>query len=393
MKITGLKTFVVDAFRANYVFVKVMTDEGVYGVGEGTVEHRERAVAAAIEEFLPTIEGQDPFATDLLVERMSRNSYWRTGVIIRSAIAAIEAALLDIKGKALGVPVYELLGGRQRDRVPVYGNAWFTGAKSAQEFAAKARAITAEGWRALKWDPFGTAYLRLERPERNRSLGIIDAVRDAVGPDVELMIEGHGRFDVPTAIGLAQEMTPFRPYWFEEPLPPESLAALADVRAKSPVAIATGERYYEVARFMELMDLNAADYLQPDVSHVGGLGEARRIAAAAHARYLPICPHNPLGPIANAMTLHLAASTPNFAWLETMVSDVPWRSHVVRESVVIEDGMMLIPDAPGLGVDIDEEACAAHPPKTYSLRHYGGTLTAIRPVDAKPFYTVRSAKP
>lgn len=125
---------------------------------------------------------------------------------------------------------------------------------------------------------------------------------------------------------------------------------------------------------------------------MGGLGEARRIAAAAHARYLPICPHNPLGPIANAMTLHLAASTPNFAWLETMVSDVPWRSQVVRESVVIEDGMMLIPDAPGLGVDIDEEACAAHPPKTYSLRHYGGTLTAIRPVDAKPFYTVRSAK-
>ena len=389
MKIAGLKTFVVDAFRANYVFVKIVTDSGLHGVGEGTVEHRERAVAAAIEEFWPALEGQDPFATELLVEQMSRGSYWRTGVIIRSAIAAIEAALLDIKGKALGVPVYELIGGRHRDRVPVYGNAWFTGAKTAEEFAAKARTAVAEGWRALKWDPFGTAYLRLERGERNRALGIVAAVREAVGPDIELMIEGHGRFDVPTAISLAQEMAPFRPYWFEEPIPPESVAALADVRAKSPIPIATGERFYEVQRFSELIEARAADYLQPDVSHVGGLGEAKRIAAMAHARYLPICPHNPLGPIANAMTLHLAAATQNFAWLETMVTDVPWRSHVVRESVVIEGGAMLIPEGPGLGVDIDEEACAAHPPKTYSLRHYGGTLTNIRPLDAKPFYTRR----
>ena len=180
-------------------------------------------------------------------------------------------------------------------------------------------------------------------------------------------------------------MAPFRPYWFEEPIPPESVAALADVRAKSPIPIATGERFYEVQRFSELIEARAADYLQPDVSHVGGLGEAKRIAAMAHARYLPICPHNPLGPIANAMTLHLAAATQNFAWLETMVTDVPWRSHVVRESVVIEGGAMLIPEGPGLGVDIDEEACAAYPPKTYSLRHYGGTLTNIRPLDAKPF--------
>jgi galactonate dehydratase len=388
-RITSLRTFVVDAFRANYVFVRIDTAEGLHGVGEGTVEHRERAVAAAIEEFVPTIIGADAFQTDALVERMARDSYWRTGVVIRSAIAAIEAALLDIKGKALGVPVYELLGGRQRAGARVYANAWFTGAKTPVEFAEKAQIAVRAGWRALKWDPFGTAYLRLERNEANRAIEIVEAVRSAVGPDVELMIEGHGRFDVPAAIAVARELAPFRPYWFEEPVPPESIAAVAEVRARSPVPIATGERYYEPARFAELVSARAADYLQPDVSHVGGLSAARDIARLAHLHYLPIAPHNPLGPVANAMTLHLAAATPNFAWLETMVSDVPWRVEIVREHCEIADGHMLISDAPGLGVDLDLEACAAHPPGTYSLRHYGGTLTSIRPLDARPFYTWR----
>ncbi|MEI5682098.1 MULTISPECIES: mandelate racemase/muconate lactonizing enzyme family protein [unclassified Mesorhizobium] len=386
MKIETVKTFVVDAYRANYVFVKIITDDGTYGVGEGTVEHREQAVAHAIGEFEPLLLGRDPFATDAIVELLSRDSYWRTGVVIRSAIAAIEAALLDLKGKSLGVPVYELLGGKQRDRVPVYGNAWFAGARTAEDFAEKARNIVAQGWRALKWDPFGQNYLRLERTERMRAIGIVEAVRDGVGPDVELMIEGHGRFDVSTAISVAKDLAPFRPYWFEEPIPPESIPALADVRSKSPVPIAAGERYYEIQRFQELIAAHAVDYVQPDVSHVGGLAEARRIAAIAHAQYLPICPHNPLGPIANAMTLHVAASTPNFAWLETMVSDVSWRSEIVREHVVIRDGHMVIPTAPGLGIDINEDACAEYPPKPYLLRHYNGSLTNIRPAASVPFY-------
>jgi galactonate dehydratase len=387
--IDRVETFVVDAYRANYVFVRVSTKDGLHGVGEGTVEHREKAVAAAIEEFAPTIMGRDAFDTDALVERMIRDSYWRTGVVIRSAVAAIEAALLDIKGKALGVPVHQLIGGAFRDRVPVYGNAWFTGAKTAEEFAAKAVAAVAEGWRALKWDPFGTSYLRHERAAMNRSTGIVAAVRAAVGPDIELMIEGHGRFDVPTAVEIARELAPFRPYWFEEPLPPESVSALADVRVRTTIPIATGERYYEPQRFAELIAAKAVDYVQADVTHVGGLGQAKLIAGMAHAAYLPIAPHNPLGPVANAMTLHLGAAVQNFAWLETMVSDVPWRSEIVREDVMIEAGEMLVPTAPGLGVDLDVGACAKRPPGTYSLRHYGGTLTAIRPVDARPFYARR----
>jgi galactonate dehydratase len=388
VKITSLKTFVVDAFRANYVFVKVFTDAGITGVGEGTVEGSELTVAQCIEEFGRYLVGRPAFESEHHVEMMNRDWYWRTGVIHRSAISALEAALLDIKGKALGVPVYELLGGRHRDRVPCYANAWFTGAREPAQFARKAEAALHLGFKALKWDPFGTAYLTMTRQERSRAVAIVAAVRDAVGKDIDLMIEGHGRLNVPTAVAMADELAPFRPYWFEEPIPPESIDALADVRTRSPIPIAAGERYYEPERFRELMDHGAVDFVQPDVCHVGGIGEMRKIAALAHMRFLPVAPHNPMGPIGNAMTLHVAASIPNFEMLETMASDVPWRSEVVKEDLVLVDGQMLIPERPGLGIDIDEEACARHPHRAYPLRHYIGTLTDIRPVSATPFFRI-----
>lgn len=388
MKIIGLKTFIVDAFRANYVFVKVSTDSGITGVGEGTVEMREKTVAAAIHELEGYLIGKDPFQIDLHLAMMSRDSYWRTGVFIRSALAAIDAALLDIKGKALGVPVYELLGGKQREKVPCYANAWFTGARTADEFASKAKAVVAAGYKGLKWDPFGSSYLTMTREERHRSIDVVAAVRDAVGSGIDLMIEAHGRFDATTALAIANDLKPYDPAWLEEPVPPESIDALAAVRRKSPVPIASGERYYEVAKFMELIEKEAVDYLQPDVSHVGGLSQAKLIAGIAHTRYLPIAPHNPLGPIANAMTLHVAAAIPNFAWLETMMTDVPWRTQVTDEEVSFSDGFMAVPTKPGLGIDIDEEQCLLHPYKDYELRHYKGTLTDIRPADARPFYQV-----
>jgi galactonate dehydratase len=389
MKIASVRPLVVDAFRANYVFVQIQTDSGIVGFGESTVEHTELAVAAMISDFERGLVGKDPFAVEHHIEMLSRDTYWRTGVTIRSALAGIEAALLDIKGKALGVPVYDLLGGKQRDRVPVYANGWFVGAREPEQFAKKAVAAVERGFKALKWDPFGTAYLTMDRAQRNRTVAIVKAVREAVGNDVELMIEVHGRLNVPTAIAMAQELAPYRPYWFEEPLPPESIDALADVRLHSPIPIATGERYYEPARFAELIAKRAADFLQPDISHVGGLLEAKRIAAMAHTHYLPVCPHNPIGPIAHAMTLQLAASVPNFAWLEMMMTDVPWRSDIVEEELAIEDGCMLIPDRPGLGSSVNVEACRNFPYTPHPLRHYIGTLTDIRPPEARAYYTMR----
>lgn len=390
MKISALRTHVVDAFRANFVFVVLETDAGIKGVGEGTLEMRERAVAAMIEECGRALIGADPFAVDHHVETMLRESYWRTGPILRSALSALEAAMLDIKGKALGVPVYQLLGGAQRTSVPAYGNAWFTGAREPDQFAAKAEAALQMGFRALKWDPFGTAWMAMDRASRLKTVAIVRAVRDAVGPDIELLIEGHGRLDVPTAIAMAHELAPFRPFFFEEPIPPDSIDAMAEVRRRSPIPIATGERLYEPQKFQELLAKEAADYLQPDVCHVGGLSEARRIAYLAHMHFKPIAPHNPMGPVGNAMTLHVAASIPNFAMLETMATDVPWRAEIVPdEELTLTDGWMGIPDRPGLGVTIDEEACARRPYKPYDLRHYRGTLTDIRPAVAPPFFKVK----
>lgn len=390
MKITDLRPIVVDAFRANYVFVRIDTDEGVHGVGEGTLEVKELALATAIEQLKPYLLGKDPFRIEHHVETMHRDSYWRTGPVLRSALAAVEAALFDIKGKTLGVPVYDLLGGKHRDRIKCYANGWFAGARTPEDFAAKAKDAVAQGFVALKWDPFGASYMQIERAQRNLSMDIMAAVREAVGPDIGLMIEGHGRFDVPTAIALARDIARFDPVWFEEPLPPDNLAALAEVRSRSPVEIAAGERFFDPASFADAIARGAVDYLQPDVSHVGGLLEAKRIAGMAHAAFLPVCPHNPIGPVANAMTLNLAAAASNVVWLETMVSDVPWRSEIAQENTSFSDGHMEIGDAPGLGVDIDTDACGRYPYQRHDLRHYSGALTDIRPSAATSYFGSRA---
>ncbi len=190
----------------------------------------------------------------------------------------MEAALLDIKGKALGVPVYELLGGKHRDVVGCYGNGWFSGAVTPEDFARKAKEAVAQGFKALKWDPFGAAWLEMDRTARNRTIAIVEAVRSAVGPDIDLMIEVHGRLNVPTAIAMARELARFNPRWFEEPLPPESIDSLADVRANSPIPIATGERYFEPERFMELIHQAGGRYPS------AGCGACRRDAGGAEDR-------------------------------------------------------------------------------------------------------------
>jgi len=386
MKITKLKTFVVDAARANYVFLKIYTDDGVTGVGEGTIEMGEKTLMARIMEMEPYLLGKDPFQIDLHLQTLLRDSYWRTGVYNRSALAAIDGALLDIKGKALGVPAYDLLGGKQRDSIRCYANGWFAGAKTPDDFAALAKQTVERGFRALKWDPFGSAWLCQTREQRHEAMEIVAAVRDAVGNGVDLLIEGHGRFDVATATTIARDLARFDPAFFEEPVPPDSIDALAQVRRKSPVPIAAGERCFEISRFWELLEKEAVDILQPDVTHVGGISAARAIASMAHARFIPVAPHNPLGPVANAMTLTFAATVPNITWLETSVRDVPWRRDVADEHVTLKDGHMLIHDEPGLGIDINEEACEQHPYKPYTQNLFDGRVTQVRIASSVPYF-------
>ena len=374
MKIVRQKVFVANVSRTNFVFVKLYTDEGYEGVGEATLEWKTKTVVSALEELERVLIGRNPFEVDAIIEQLHRDSYWRTGAVFRTALGAIEAALLDIKGKALGVPVFELLGGKYRDRVECYANHWFFGAVTPDQYAENARKAVAMGYRALKWDPFDVADLEMDRKQRRQTIDIVAAVRDAVGPDVDLMLDVHGRLNVPTAIAMCRELAPYNLRWIEEPTPPESIDALVDVREKSPVPIAAGERWFEPGKFLEALNKKAVDILQPDVSHAGGMGETKRISHMAHHHLIPVAPHNPVGPVMNAMTLHMSVAIPNFSIFETVSVDVPWRKELVKETLQFENGAILAPTAPGLGVELIEEACERYPYAPYNVPLFDGSM-------------------
>lgn len=379
MKITDIKTYTVFSFRTNFVFVKIETDEGISGIGEGTLEYKEHALLGAIEDIRRVLVGQDPRELERICFELYRDSYWRVGPVLMSAISAVEMALWDIKGKAAGVPVYEMLGGKVRNSVRMYANGWFSGAKTPEDFAQAAVKAKELGVTALKWDPFGSAYLYMDNKDFSRSMEIVEAVRGAVGKDMDLLIEGHGRFDISTGIKIANALKPFDPFFFEEPTPPDSFDALAQVRRKSPVPIAGGERIYSLTQMRDFLERGCADYVQPDVSHCGGISAVKKMAAMCETYYTALAPHNPSGPVANAATLNLAASINDFRILEIMLYDVSWRKELTNEKVVFENGNILIPTGVGLGLELNEEACQAYPFQPIDLRHYKGTLTNIRP--------------
>ena len=386
MKVTDVKTFTVDCFRTNWIFVKVYTDEGICGVGEATLEYKEKALVGAVEHIKEYLVGEDPRDIERHFHSVYRDAYWRGGPVLMSALSAVEMALWDILGKSLGVPVYRLLGGKIHEKVRIYVNGWFSGAKEPEEFAEKAKKAVSRGITAMKWDPFGKNYLNISNAELDKSLRCVAAVREAVGDGIDLLIEGHGRFNIPTGIKIANELEQFKPMLFEEPVPPDNLDALREVKDRTNLAISAGERLYTRWDYKPLFDKMAADYIQPDVSHAGGIMELKKIAAEAECRYIPFAPHNPSGPVANAATLQLAANCPNFCILEIMYSDVTWRADVTDEKLEYADGYMTIPDKPGLGIEINEEACLAHPYQVHTLRHYTGALTDIRPAKTEFYF-------
>ena len=386
MKVTDIKTFTVDCFRTNWVFVKVYTDEGINGVGEATLEYKEKALIGAVEHIKDYLVGKNPLEIEKHWHTIYRDAYWRGGAVLMSALSAVDTALWDILGKSLNVPVYQLLGGKANDKVRIYVNGWFAGAKTPREFAEKAKTAVKRGVTAMKWDPFGKAYLEISNKDLNTALECVGAVREAVGNDIDLLIEGHGRFNISTGIKIAKELEQFRPMWFEEPVPPDNLDALKAVRDKSPVAISAGERLYTRWDYIPMFEKHAADFIQPDISHAGGISELKKIASQAECKYIGFAPHNPSGPVANAATLQLAACCPNFSILEIMYSDVEWRNDVTDESLVYNDGYISIPDRPGLGIEINEEECLKHPYSPHTLRHYTGALTDIRPAKTKFYF-------
>ncbi len=371
MKITDVKTVVVNAEMRNWVFVKVETDEpGLYGWGEASLEWKTRAVVGAAADFAPMLIGEDPGRIEHLYQKMYRQSFWRLGVIGMSAISGIEQALWDIRGKVFNQPVYQLLGGRVRDKVRMYTHlgggdmravyeSQFSG--DPQLFVERALAVIEKGYTAVKvllTPPTESlnslaAYRHAERT--------MAALRDAVGEHVDIMVDCHGRHFPGNALEFCRVLAPYKPFFIEEPVPPENVDVMAELRRQSPVPLATGERLVTRFGFREIFEKQACHIIQPDLCHCGGLWEAKKIAAMAEAYYMGVAPHNPLGPVANAAALHFALSTPNFLIQEDMLTDVPWRWEVVQHSLQTQDGYWLPTDAPGLGIEVDEEAAKRHP--------------------------------
>jgi galactonate dehydratase len=321
------------------------------------------ALLGYLAEAVPRhVLGSDPFAIESLVKRMRDGDYARADEIAMSGIAVIETACWDIVGKALGQPVYRLLGGPVHERVKAYANGWYTVERTPEEFHVAARRVVERGYRALKLDPFGAGRYELERDELVRSISLVEAVRDAVGPEVDVLVEMHGRFTPAQAVALARELEPFVPGWIEEPVPPENLKALAKVARKVNLPVATGERIHNRLEFRELFELQAADVVQPDPTMCGGILETKKIAAWAESYYVLLAPHNVGGPVSTAACLHLAATVPNFK-IQEHFNDFAeeWVKEVAPGNPEVVDGYFALPDGPGLGVTLNEDLVREHP--------------------------------
>ncbi len=362
MKITRFETFLANAGLRNYLFIRLRTDTGLTGIGEASLEWQERTVQTIAHEWVEgRVLGRDPFDIEAIIGGMVRDQY-QGGATVMTAISGVEIALWDLVGKACGQPVYRLLGGRCHQRIMAYANGWYGGARNAQEYAERAREVVARGYHALKFDPFGIAWKDLSPEQAEMAVELVAAVRAAIGPHVGLMIEYHGRLSVGSAVDMIRRLERFAPAWCEEPVAPEALDLLAEVKRQVRTPIAAGERLYTLADFYRLTALRAADVVQMDVAHCGGILASKKIAALAAVQDLRIAPHCSVGPVALAACLHVDASTPNFMIQEAFAEfDVPWRAELVRGWNPVRNGEFILPDAPGLGLDIDEDAIAAHP--------------------------------
>ena len=369
MKISKIDTFVVNPgwnyYSLNYIFVKVHTDDGLYGIGQAYSAGPDQAVVEVIHDFESWLIGQDPRNIEHLWALMYNGSRFPPGVVVAGAISGIEHALWDIKGKALGVPVYELLGGKCRERVRVYQGVYD---QTAEGMAERATALIERyGYTALKTSPQQLNYAEMHE---NALLWIaeqrMEAIRRAVGPDIDIGMDIHARiFEPARALQMIEVLKPYQPFFVEEPIRPENIDALALLRAKATVPIATGESLYTKYQFRNLLVREAADIIQPDVCAVGGLLEMKKIAAMAEASYVTVAPHNPMSPVATAVNVHFAASTPNFTILEYTADDEPPRRDLVQEPMVLKDGYLELPTKPGLGIELNEEAFAKYPARSW----------------------------
>ncbi len=362
MRITAIDTYIAGNPWKNWLFAKVSTDEGIHGVGEGTLNYFAKTIETAIHELKPLIIGMDPFQVEIITQRLVRDIYSDGAQVHMCAVAAIEIALWDIIGKATNQPIYNLWGGRCHEKLRAYANGWYRGPRTPASFAEKAKKVAERGYTALKFDPFGSAWRTLSRYDFDLSVDIIRAVRDAVGPTVDLLIEVHSRFNVATAVEFAEAIHQFRPAWFEEPVPHTNIHAMVEVARRSPVPIATGESFSNKQQFAELLQHDAVNILQPEPLNLGGLFTARLVAGMADAHYTVIAPHSAQGPVCSAACAQLNASIPNFFIHEIFDEfNEPWEKQIVSNPVEVVNGYIQVSERPGLGIDLNVEEIRKHP--------------------------------
>lgn len=365
MKIAEIVTTVVGTPWRELTFVELVTDDGLVGVGEVRMVNKTETLLAAITELGERyVIGAEPFDVERIAWGMIWKEYGRAGEVAQSALAAIDIACWDLIGQACGQPVWRLLGGKFRDTVPAYANGWYQGDRDPDVIARLARGVVDRGYRGLKLDPFGAATADLAGAELARSVEITSAVRDAVGPDVQIMVEMHGRFRPSTAARAAAALEHLQPTWIEEPVPPGNTSGLRNVRQSTRLPIATGERIHELEEVAPLLEGGLVDTLQVDMTHFGGFTGIRRVAAWAAAYNVPIAPHNVCGPVGTAANVHVGVSTPNYQILEHFNDFADsWVLDLVEGAMTVDPatGGFAVPTAPGLGVRLNRELAAEHP--------------------------------
>ena len=377
MKITAVNVWLVEGVKYNWTLLKIYTDTGHTGVGEATNWPGSPIVYHAARHVGERIIGLDPMRTDFIWTKLYRDLNWvgPHGASL-CAISGIDMALLDLKAKVLGVPCYELLGGAYRKAILLYANYWFTGGgHTAADYAAQARRVKDAGFTGLKFDPFAhtnylygedlSSNLTLTPAQQDLAFDVSKAVREAVGPDFDIMIETHAMLNYRVAVQMAQRLSALNITWYEEPAGPENVNVLKAMRERiaSGISICVGERHYTRYGIRELLEKNICDIMMPDITRCGGPSEMKRMATMMETYNVLLAPHNPNGPLSTLASAHVCASVPNFFRQEFMFNDVPWRDTIITHPIgeMVKGGHLHLSDRPGLGVDLVEQEMEKYP--------------------------------
>ena len=365
IKITDIKAFLVGVGGRNLCFVKVFTDQGIHGIGEAYSSGPDEATLKVIEDFKGWLTGQDPRNIEHLCSLMFNFTRFPGGSVVNSAISGIEHALWDISGKAAGLPVYMLLGGKVRDKVRTYQSPG--GGEPSQLAENAKRLVEKYGYTAVKMSPHMSATNARPVNYVTRMAGQrVAAVRQALGPDVDIGVDIHAKFfEVNRAMRMAKEIEQYNPMWLEEPIRCENVDAMRKLSEHVDIPLASGECNYTRHEFRALLAAQCLDFVQPDICVCGGLLELKKIAAMADAHYVRVAPHNPMGPVATVVNTHFAVSTPNFFILEYHPDDESPRKDLLQETAIVKDGYLPVPTKPGLGIELNEEAFRHYPPKPW----------------------------